>query len=309
MRKITRARLWGKLRLRLALGWRESDSHAAATSQSRTSCPLINMSSQQQVTTLQIDERPPEIILDRKLNLPWSLNPLFIWMKIFGFQLNGRPTSSSSKWFYCVGGGTLLINLILHLTSFIVGVKRLKSNGLGPNGTNLSTANLLNMGIEHLNYTFMLTGVHTIFFIISITYWKTLCNTVRAIDQSLAFKPKFYRRCRKAVVIGMTYIALVSMNLNLIYFIDLLLCMKSLPHAGCRKLRLHVHLIFILEPWPLAPIGRFSFQLDSNGCPERPDCLLHPDALHLLRLRGAQSPTGDLIQDGWATLLNGLSPA
>ena len=145
---------------------------------------------------------------DKKLSLQWSLKPLFTWMKIFGFHLNVLK-AQPSKWICYLGALLLIVNVVLHLTTFIFGVKRLKANGLGPNGTNLSTANLLNAGIEHLNYTCMLSGVHAVFFVVSITFWKSLCEAVRSIDQSFSFKPKFYLKCRKAVVVGMVYIALV----------------------------------------------------------------------------------------------------
>ncbi len=164
------------------------------------------------------------------LTFEWSLRPLLISMQMFGFQLskckrpldnevNNRKTilkscaSSSKKSRRCInviGFCTLLFNVTLHIASFVHGVERLKINGLGPNGTNLSTANLLNQGIEHFNFTCILIGVHAVFYTISLTNrWKSLWQDLENIQETLNLKPKFYRRCRKIVLIALALLFLV----------------------------------------------------------------------------------------------------
>ncbi len=171
------------------------------------------------------------------LTFEWSLRPLLVPIQMFGFQLNKleRPTdneegdgktiircisssTTSRRWIHVIGFCTLLFNVTLHVASLVHGVDRLKINGLGPNGTNLTTANLLNHGIEHFNYTFILIGVPSVFYIVSLTTrWKSLWQILENIQENLNLKPKFYRKCRKIVLIGLVLLFLVS---NLFLFPD-----------------------------------------------------------------------------------------
>ena len=144
--------------------------------------------------------------------LNWSWKPLFIWMKLFGFQLDGCQ-KNYKKWITFLGGVFLLINWVVHLLSLVSCVKNLTANRvLGKNGsTHNSNASLLNAGIEHLNYVFMVSSIHTIFFVVSLTScWQSLWTVLREIGQSYHLKKKFYVRYRKIVVIGIIFIIFVS---------------------------------------------------------------------------------------------------
>nr|CAH0103455.1 unnamed protein product [Daphnia galeata] len=108
-----------------------------------------------------------------------------------------------------IANGSLMVlsTVALHCTSFVYGVLRLKVNGLGPNGTNLTTANLLNIGIEHLNYTLVLIGIHTTFFFVSLTSnWTDLWDSLLLIEKNLQFNSTFYAKCKKSVLIGFVFL-------------------------------------------------------------------------------------------------------
>lgn len=144
------------------------------------------------------------------LSIESSLWPLIVWMRIFGFRM-GKAGSTHSLWMTLTGALMVLSTAALHFTSFVRGVFKLRANEIGTNGTNLTTANLLNIGIEHLNYTCILIGVHLSFFIISMSAdWRSLWNALHLIEQHLNFRPRFYRKCRRAVNIGFFLLFLVG---------------------------------------------------------------------------------------------------
>ena len=153
-----------------------------------------------------------------------SLWPLIVWMKLFGIKMGPNDkkitglSSNRRRQSVCllllIGSLMVLSTVGLHCTSFVRGVVRLKANGLGPDGTNLSTANLINMGIEHLNYTCVLVGVHAGFFIVSLTgNWKSLWDAFQLIQENLNFKSSFYHKCRKIVIVGFSLLFLVIYSL------------------------------------------------------------------------------------------------
>jgi hypothetical protein len=138
-----------------------------------------------------------------------SLWPLIVWMKIFGFQMGPTKKPASNRQQHqsicllLIGSVMVVSTVALHCTSFVRGVMRLKANGLGPDGANLTTANLINVGIEHLNYTCVLIGVHAGFFIVSLTSnWSAVWDALILIQENLNFKSSFYHKCRKVVLVG-----------------------------------------------------------------------------------------------------------
>ena len=138
-----------------------------------------------------------------------SLWPLIVWMKFFGFQMGPakKPGSGSNRQqsicLLLIGSVMVVSTVALHCTSFVRGVLRLKANGLGPDGANLTTANLINVGIEPLNYTGVLIGVHAGFFIVSLTSdWTALWEALILIQENLNFKSSFYHKCRRVVLVG-----------------------------------------------------------------------------------------------------------
>ncbi|XP_057367581.1 uncharacterized protein LOC130688601 [Daphnia carinata] len=139
-------------------------------------------------------------------NIEASLRPLTAGLKILGFHVGPNRKSSSNRYSICLlltGCLMVLSTVGLHCTSFIGGVLRLKANEIGPNGTNLTTTKLLNVGIEHLNYTWVLIGVHVTFFVVSLTAnWTHLWDTLVLIEESLNFNSSFYTKCRRSVIFG-----------------------------------------------------------------------------------------------------------
>ncbi|XP_046636938.1 uncharacterized protein LOC124315351 isoform X2 [Daphnia pulicaria] len=133
-----------------------------------------------------------------------------VGLRIFGFHIGPSQKSGSSR--YSIGlllTGSLMVlsTVALHCTSFVYGVLRLKANGLGPNGTNLTTANLLNIGIEHLNYTWVLIAIHTTFFFVSLTSsWTELWDSLLVLEKNLKFNSTFYAKCRKSFLIGFAFL-------------------------------------------------------------------------------------------------------
>lgn len=149
------------------------------------------------------------------LSIESSLWPLIVWMRTLGFHMGPTKSDNSSNR-YSIGlllTGTVMVlsTTVLHCTSFVRGVLRLRANEIGPNGTNLTTANLINIGIEHMNFTCVLIGVHASFFFVSLTpSWKTLWNTLVLIEERLNFKLRFYERCRKSLWVGFALLSLVT---------------------------------------------------------------------------------------------------
>jgi hypothetical protein len=74
----------------------------------------------------------------------------------------------------------------------------------------LTTANLLNIGIEHLNNTWFNIGVHCTFFFVSLTSnWTHLWDSLLLIEKNMKFKSSFYRKSRKSISIGFGFLLLV----------------------------------------------------------------------------------------------------
>ncbi len=159
------------------------------------------------------------------LKIEKSLWPLTVWMKIFGFPMGvparkKKPAAGSRNYSVCLlltGSLMLLSTVALHCISFAHGVLRLRVNKLGPgnDGNNLTTtAKLLNTGIEHLNNTWFNIGVHSTFFLVSLTSnWKSLWRSLLLIEKNLKFKSSFYRKCRESVSIGFACLLLVCSSL------------------------------------------------------------------------------------------------
>ena len=136
-----------------------------------------------------------------------------------GFRIGTSKTKSQSIGFVVLGAILVLSNIGLHCASFISGVVKLRANEIGRNGTNLTTANLLNIGIEHLNYTCILIGVHAGFYFISLSNnWKELWDSLLMIEEQLNFRPKFYRKCRQCVIIGFFLFSLVIKFIFIFFF-------------------------------------------------------------------------------------------
>ncbi|KZS12632.1 Uncharacterized protein APZ42_022817 [Daphnia magna] len=140
-----------------------------------------------------------------------NLWPLLVGLRIFGFHMgSSKKPSEGSRYSICltvVGSLMVLSTVVIHCTSFVCGVMRLKANGIGTNGTNLTTANLLNIGIEHLNYTWVLIGVHVTFFFVSLTSnWTTLWDSLLLIERDLKLNSTFHRKCKKSVSIGFCFL-------------------------------------------------------------------------------------------------------
>ncbi|EFX71548.1 hypothetical protein DAPPUDRAFT_327106 [Daphnia pulex] len=143
------------------------------------------------------------------LNLEKSLWPLMAGLRLLGFHM-GPSSSSSSRYSVCLlSAGSLMVlsTVALHCTSFVFGVLRLKANEIGPNGANLTTTKLLNIGIEHLNYTWVHIGVHVTFFFVSLTSgWTQLWDTLHLVEENLKFNATFYAKCRRSVLIGFGFL-------------------------------------------------------------------------------------------------------
>lgn len=150
------------------------------------------------------------------LSLETSLWPLMVGLRLFGFHMGPSKKPGSSRYSACLlltGSLMVLSTVALHCTSFVYGVLRLKANGLGPNGTNLTTANLLNIGIEHLNYTWVLVAIHTTFFFVSLTSsWTGLWDSLLVIETNLKFNSTFYAKCRKSVLVGFALLLTVRIS-------------------------------------------------------------------------------------------------
>jgi hypothetical protein len=158
------------------------------------------------------------------LKIETSLWPLIVWMRIVGFHMGPSRKKSGSpnrhRYSVCLlmtGSLMLLSTVALHCTSFVRSFLKFRSNGMAQhNGTtaNLTTANRLNVGIEHLNYTCVLIGVHTTFFFVSLTSnWTGLWDSLQLIEANLKFNSTFYRKCQKCVVIGFAILFVVMILL------------------------------------------------------------------------------------------------
>lgn len=149
------------------------------------------------------------------LEIEKNLWPLTMWLNIFGFHMG--PSKSRTKrysvWLLVTGSLMVLSTVGLHCTSFVVSFRRFRANGIVLNGPNLTTANRLNVGIEHLNYTCVIVGVHVTFFFVSLTSnWTSLWDSLLVIEENLKFNSTFYGRCKKPVLIGFTVLFVVSIS-------------------------------------------------------------------------------------------------
>ncbi|KAK4025380.1 hypothetical protein OUZ56_014453 [Daphnia magna] len=141
------------------------------------------------------------------LEIEKNLWPLTLWLNVFGFHMGPRKagTNRYCVWLLITGSLMVISTVGLHCTSFVRSFLRFRANGIVLNGTNLTTANRLNVGIEHLNYTCVVVGVHVTFFFVSLTSnWTSLWNSLLVIEENLKFNPIFYRKCKKCVLIGFT---------------------------------------------------------------------------------------------------------
>ena len=184
-----------------------------------------------------------------------SLWPLIVGLRVLGFHVGPASLSSSSSgirkrsssYSVCLlftGSLMVLSTVALHCTSFVYGVLRLKANEIGANGTNLTTTKLLNIGIEHLNYTWVLIGVHVTFFYVTLTSgWSELWDTLIVIEDNLKFNSTFYIKCRRSVLIGFGFLFLVIYLLKIqnkdryvLYTFDIIITYIGLRHPFIRFL-------------------------------------------------------------------------
>lgn len=148
------------------------------------------------------------------LKIETGLWPLTVWMRILGFHMGpSRKKAESNRYsvFLLLSGSLMVLSTVaLHCTSFVRSFLKFRANGMVHNGTNLTTANRLNVGIEHLNYTCVLIGVHTTFFFVSLTSnWTGLWDSLQLIEANLKFNSTFYRKCKKCVVVGFAILFVV----------------------------------------------------------------------------------------------------
>lgn len=153
----------------------------------------------------------------RMLEIEKNLWPLTLWLNVFGFHMGPRKagTNRYCVWLLITGSLMVISTVGLHCTSFVRSFLRFRANGIVLNGTNLTTANRLNVGIEHLNYTCVVVGVHVTFFFVSLTSnWTSLWNSLLVIEENLKFNPIFYRKCKKCVLIGFTVLFVVRLTID-----------------------------------------------------------------------------------------------
>ena len=144
-----------------------------------------------------------------------SLSPLIVWLRALGFHV-GQTNSGNVRYSICLlitGVAMVLSTVALHGPSFFRGVR---TQQIELNGTTLTTANLINIGIEHLNFTCTVIIVHSSFFLITLTRgWKALWNTLALIEVRLNLKSTFYDKCRKSLCVG--FVLLFAVNSILDY--------------------------------------------------------------------------------------------
>ena len=214
------------------------------------------------------------------MSIESSLCPLIVWLRVLGFHMGVTKSGTDrySIYLLIVGVAMVLATVVFHSTSFVHGAFRLRANEIGPNGTISTTANLINIGIEHLNFTCTVIIVHSSFFLITLTRgWKALWNTLALIEVRLNLKSTFYDKCRKSLCVG--FVLLFAVNSILDYIptstavFNQFLC-ASFFFVGFYYIHFHVDLFILLVLGFNETIGHRTFKHFTTHYPQ-----------HLLALR------------------------
>lgn len=143
---------------------------------------------------------------ERKLDLIWSLRPIWILMKFMGnnLDLSVKLTAIWCYWNWLFG--ILMLSITFLYSGFII-VEWIEN-------VNTFSANTKawNNAIITFQEIFAGVSIHLSTFVITNWYWKPLWKCIRQLDRLMTFQDDHYRRLRKFSILVLLEIMLVSNN-------------------------------------------------------------------------------------------------
>ena len=170
-----------------------------------------------QIASLDSEPIKPEPLSDvdksSSKTFEWSFKPIILWMKIWGIRLDTSSNSLGRAIFLVIGFIALLTNFAINGFSFYTVLDILMSNRTSKIvaylPANISSATLVNVGMEQSFTISLMVGDHLIFFIVSLTTWRNFWQHLMQIQEQLKLTDKFFHSCRKITFIALLFLVLV----------------------------------------------------------------------------------------------------
>ena len=142
-----------------------------------------------------------------------SLRPLFLWMRVFGIDLDRqwKPTKFRRWWNMCFGLVMLLFMVGSRCHQLFEMYETLVQFSTDRTNNNSTTTNTQawNRTISFLQATLTPIGIHLVFFIHSYNKWAAIWHSFRRMDDVIGLCQPFYCRLRKATVLALFWISTV----------------------------------------------------------------------------------------------------
>lgn len=145
----------------------------------------------------------------------WSFQPIVLWMKTWGIRLDTSKSlgSSAKAIFLALGLLMILTNMSINGFSFYTVLNILVNNETSKIVSylpkNITSATLVNVGMEQSFTISLMVGDHLIFFVVSLTTWRSLWHQIIQIQTQLELPEKLYKTCRRIAFFGLFILMLV----------------------------------------------------------------------------------------------------
>ena len=130
----------------------------------------------------------------------WSLNPMVIWMRFIGIELN--CSTKRSNWHRTAAAGLslllLMFNSLVNVTQLIAIVRKTPSS-------------VWVDVLKEVNVALYPVAIHSAFLMAIRSHWSKLFDTMEQIERSFAFNRLIlYKACRKVSIAGMVFLTVVK---------------------------------------------------------------------------------------------------
>ena len=142
--------------------------------------------------------------VETKLDSVWSLQPIWIWMKFMGYDLDLSVKLTTIRrywnWFF----GLIMLSITFIYNGFEI------ADSIGNVNSFSANTKSWNHAIIAFQEIFAGITIHLSTFIIANWYWKPLWKCIRLLDRSMSFQDAHYRKLRKFSILVLLGIMLVS---------------------------------------------------------------------------------------------------
>ena len=154
-----------------------------------------------------------------KQNYSWSLNPIFIWMRLIGVELNCSRSPSGRILLTVLGCVSLLFSVASFVYGFIFLYHNRRHISIETQSTNTFSLGLF---ISFTNFALRAISIHSDFFLRGRRNWPNIFAVLQQMELRVETNPKFHARIRLWSILSICYALLsVMFHVHISSFISM----------------------------------------------------------------------------------------